>query len=130
VHVRILFLLYCRIVANSSEEMFQIIFSKLKTYLRGKIVEPNVAGGILASMCKSVVQANPQAGLAFFIPYLCSSITRCYGVKYSSHLQTGVYILVRMVKNSSHLQTGVYILVRNDTLPPPPPGEMIILYLL
>jgi hypothetical protein len=81
VHVRILFLLYCRIVANSSEEMFQIIFSKLKTYLRGKIVEPNVAGGILASMCKSVVQANPQAGLAFFIPYLCSSITRCYGVK-------------------------------------------------
>jgi hypothetical protein len=44
-------------VANASPEMFQLIFDKLTKYLRGKIVEPNVAGGILASMCKSVVQA-------------------------------------------------------------------------
>jgi hypothetical protein len=52
------FILFLRIVANASPEMFQLIFDKLTKYLRGKIVEPNVAGGILASMCKSVVQAR------------------------------------------------------------------------
>ena len=67
---------FLRIVANASDEMFTVIFDKLQKYLRGKIVEPNVAGGILASMCKSVVQARPAAGLAFFVPYLSESITR------------------------------------------------------
>ena len=46
---------FCKIVCNASPEMFQVIFSKLQRYLRGKICEPTVAGSILASMCKSVV---------------------------------------------------------------------------
>ena len=47
-----LFLL--RIVGNSSPALFDVIFRKLQAYLQGKIVEPTVAGGILASMCKEV----------------------------------------------------------------------------
>jgi hypothetical protein len=64
--------------------MFAVVFAKLQKYLRGKIVEPNVAGGILASMCKSVVQARPAAGLAFFVPYLSDSVTRYGKVRYGT----------------------------------------------
>jgi hypothetical protein len=71
-------------VANASDEMFAVVFAKLQKYLRGKIVEPNVAGGILASMCKSVVQARPAAGLAFFVPYLSDSVTRYGKVRYGT----------------------------------------------
>ena len=59
-----------RMCMNSSPEIFDVIFGKLKNYLSGKIIEPTVAGGILASMCKSVVQCNPEKSLAFFVPYL------------------------------------------------------------
>ncbi len=45
-----------RIVGNSSAAMFSRIFLKLQNYLQGKIVEPTVAGGILASMCKGFLQ--------------------------------------------------------------------------
>ena len=50
------------------------IFNKLTKYLTGKIVEPTMAGGILASMCKSLVQCYPLQGLQFFIPTLARSI--------------------------------------------------------
>ena len=59
-----------RMCMNSSPEIFDVIFGKLRSYLSGKIIEPTVAGGILASMCKSVVQCNPEKALAFFVPYL------------------------------------------------------------
>jgi len=65
---------FLKIVANSSPDIFKLIFSQLQKYLRGKIVEPTVAGGILASMCKSVVLSYPEQGLAFFVPYLCQCI--------------------------------------------------------
>jgi len=67
---------FLRIVANSSPAMYDTIFRKLQVYIQGKIVEPTVAGGILASMCKSVVQCNPEKALKFFVPYLCQSLTR------------------------------------------------------
>jgi len=67
---------FLKIVGNSSPEMFETIFGKLQTYLQGKIVEPTVAGGILASMCKSIVQRYPERGLSFFIPYLCDCLLR------------------------------------------------------
>jgi len=65
---------FLKIVANSSPDIFKIIFSQLQKYLRGKIVEPTVAGGILASMCKSVVLSYPEQGLAFFVPYLTQCV--------------------------------------------------------
>merc|ERR1719286_54129 len=47
---------FLRMCINSSPELLDVLFSKLTNYLSGKIVEPTVAGGILASMCKSLVQ--------------------------------------------------------------------------
>ena len=59
---------------NSSPRILSVIFNKLTKYLAGKIVEPTMAGGILASMCKSLVQFFPLKGLQFFIPTLARSI--------------------------------------------------------
>ena len=68
-----------RMCMNSSPEIFDVIFLKLKNYLSGKIIEPTVAGGILASMCKSVVQCNPEKSLAFFVPYLGRALVNRIG---------------------------------------------------
>ena len=65
---------FLRMCVNSSPQILSVIFSKLTKYLAGKIVEPIVAGGILASMCKSVVQCDPVKGLQFFILTLARSI--------------------------------------------------------
>ena len=66
---------FLRMCVNSSPAIFGVIFSKLTCYLSGRIVEPTVAGGILASMCKSLVQTDPAKGLAFFVPYLVRAVT-------------------------------------------------------
>ena len=68
-----------RMCMNSSPEIFDVIFGKLRSYLSGKIIEPTVAGGILASMCKSVVQCNPEKSLAFFVPYLGRALVNRIG---------------------------------------------------
>merc|ERR1740128_617401 len=65
---------FLRMCVNSSPQILTVIFNKLTKYLAGKIVEPTVAGGILASMCKSLVQCDPVKGLQFFIPTLTKSI--------------------------------------------------------
>jgi len=65
---------FLRMCVNASPAMFNLIFNKLTNYLSGKIVEPTVAGGILAAMCKSVVQCDPAKGLAFFVPNLVKAI--------------------------------------------------------
>jgi hypothetical protein len=41
-----------------------------------RILEPCVAGTILASMCKSTVAVQPQMALEFFIPHFCGKVTR------------------------------------------------------
>ena len=46
----------------------------LRVYIAGRIVEPTVAGGILANMCRSAVQAAPVQGLQTFIPVLVTPI--------------------------------------------------------
>ena len=68
-----------RMCMNSSPEIFDVIFGKLRSYLSGKIIEPTVAGGILASMCKSMVQCNPEKSLAFFVPYLGRALVNRIG---------------------------------------------------
>jgi proteasome activator subunit 4 len=80
---------FLRMCINSSAEIFQVIFSKLRSYLSGKIVEPTVAGGILASMCKSVVQCDPAKGLAFFVPYLVRALTERVGERGSKEEEEG-----------------------------------------
>jgi len=67
---------FMRMCVNSSPHILSVIFNKLTKYLTGKIVEPTVAGGILASMCKSLVHCDPVKGLQFFIPALSKSITK------------------------------------------------------
>jgi len=65
---------FLRMCVNSSPNILNTIFSKLTTYLAGKIVEPTVAGGILASMCRSLVHCDTVKGLKFFIPTLVRSV--------------------------------------------------------
>lgn len=65
---------FLRICVNASPAIFKVIFHKLRGYLSGKIIEPWVAGGILASMCKTLVQCNPADSLAFFVPYLVTAL--------------------------------------------------------
>ena len=67
--------------------------TKLREYISGKIVEPTVAGGILASMCRSVVQCDPERGLAIFIPMLVQTITA------RMRLHTPKEIVARMPTN-------------------------------
>ena len=66
---------FLRMCINSSPEILTRVMTKLREYVSGKIVEPTVAGGILASMCRSVVQCDPERGLAIFIPMLVQTIT-------------------------------------------------------
>ena len=66
---------FLRMCINSSPEILTNVTKKLRSYISGKIVEPTVAGGILASMCRSIVQCDPESGLATFIPLLVQAIT-------------------------------------------------------
>ena len=66
---------FLKLCINSSPEILTEIFTKLRVYITGRIVEPTVAGGILASMCRSAVQAAPVQGLQTFIPVLVTTIT-------------------------------------------------------
>ena len=66
---------FLRMCINASPEIMSGILSRLKSYVSGRIVEPTVAGGILACMCRSVVMCDPVRGLAVFIPMLVSTIT-------------------------------------------------------
>jgi len=68
-----------RLCMNASPAIFAAVFRKVQQYLVGRIVEPTVAGGILASMCKSLVQCSPQEALAFFVPWLSQALVRRMG---------------------------------------------------
>ena len=57
-----------------SPEILELVTSRLTAHISGLIVEPTVAGGILASMCKSAVLCAPQLGLQRFLPPLVSCV--------------------------------------------------------
>ena len=65
---------FLKLCINSSPEILTDIFNKLRVYITGRIVEPTVAGGILASMCRSAVQCSPVQGLQVFMPLLVPTI--------------------------------------------------------
>ena len=44
-------------------------------YFQDRILEPCVAGTILASMCKSCVAVQPEMALEFFVPHFCQKIS-------------------------------------------------------
>ena len=70
-----------RMCVNLSPEIFDVVFKKLKSFISGKIIEPTVAGGIIAGMCKSVVQCNPEKCLAFFIPHIAGALVDHMGAR-------------------------------------------------
>uniref|UniRef100_A0A0K2T807 Proteasome activator complex subunit 4 n=1 Tax=Lepeophtheirus salmonis TaxID=72036 RepID=A0A0K2T807_LEPSM len=59
-----------KIMSRCSSSIFDSAFNKLKKYVQNRILEPAVAGGILAGMCRSVVSIKPEKTLKFFIPHL------------------------------------------------------------
>ena len=65
---------FLRLCINSSPDILSEIFNKLRVNITGRIVEPTVAGGILASMCRSAVQCSPAQGLKTFVPLLTNTI--------------------------------------------------------
>lgn len=66
---------FLRMCINSSHDIMTTVLSKLRSYIAGRIIEPTVAGGILASMCRNAVQSDPVRGLATFIPLLVQTLT-------------------------------------------------------
>ena len=63
-----------KMVFRCSPKIFERVFKKVRDYVRGKILEPAVAGTILAGMCKSVVSVNPTMCLDFFVPHLSDRV--------------------------------------------------------
>lgn len=63
-----------KVMHRSSPKIFKLAFNKIRRYVEGRILEPCVAGSILASMCKSTVAVQPKMALDFFIPYFCNKI--------------------------------------------------------
>ena len=63
-----------KMVFRCSPKIFERVFKKVREYVRGKILEPAVAGTILAGMCKSVVSVNPTMCLDFFVPHLSDRV--------------------------------------------------------
>ncbi len=63
-----------KMIFKASPEIFNRVFAKLRDYVRDRILEPAVAGNILAGMCKSAVCVQPESSLKFFVPHLTQRV--------------------------------------------------------
>jgi hypothetical protein len=59
-----------------TQNSFLVQFFTFIVTFQDRILEPCVAGTILASMCKSCVAVQPKMALEFFVPHFCNKINR------------------------------------------------------
>ena len=63
-----------KMMTRISHFTFNVTFDKLKRYVDSRILEPTVAGAIVAAMCKACTNVEPERTLKFFVPHLCQRI--------------------------------------------------------
>ncbi len=56
------------ILKQSSASLYDLALNKVKKFVSGRILETKIAGRIAASLCRCLVKAKPEKGLAAFIP--------------------------------------------------------------
>ena len=63
---------------HQADEAIQVAaVHKLETFLKGRILEPKVAGRIASSMCRICVKIAPSLVLNAFLPHVCSLLVAC-----------------------------------------------------
>ena len=63
---------------HQADETIQVAaVQKLETFLKGRILEPKVAGRIASSMCRICVKIAPSLVLNAFLPHVCSLLVDC-----------------------------------------------------
>ena len=54
---------------------YNLALKKVQSFVKGRILETKIAGRIAASLCRCLVRARPEKGLAAFVPDACRIIT-------------------------------------------------------
>ena len=63
---------------HQADETIQVAaVNKLSTFLKGRILEPKVAGRIASSMCRICVKIAPSLVLKALLPHVCSLLVNC-----------------------------------------------------
>jgi len=86
-------------VLHQADEKIQIsAINKLERYLKGRILEPKIAGKIASGMIRTCAKISPQKVLPIFLPHVCSVLKICFSdTNLSSDQSLGDEIMFNMV---------------------------------
>jgi len=86
-------------VLHQADEKIQIsAINKLESYLKGRILEPKIAGKIASGMIRTCAKISPQKVLPIFLPHVCSVLKICFSdTDLTSDQSLGDEIMFNMV---------------------------------
>lgn len=62
---------FSAVLTQCSRPIYEAALRKTKSFVEGRILEAKVAGKIAASLCRCLVKARPEEGLAALMPTVC-----------------------------------------------------------
>ena len=77
------------ILHQADDDIKNLATAKLEDFLRGRILEPKVAGKIASGMCRTCAKISPQEILASFVPRTCSTLLDALA---ETDLQSDLYL--------------------------------------
>lgn len=98
------------ILIHCESGIYELALKKVQSFVKGRILETKIAGKIAASLCRCLVKARPEKGLAAFVPNACDIISQLLTEDMISHedlideeLKFNMHILaeVRILKSAS-----------------------------
>jgi len=86
-------------VLHQADEKIQMsAINKLEAYLKGRILEPKIAGKIASGMIRTCAKISPGKVLPIFLPHVCSVLKICFSdTDISSDQSLGDEIMFNMV---------------------------------
>ncbi|KRT85387.1 hypothetical protein AMK59_1215, partial [Oryctes borbonicus] len=71
-----LILLVTTVLMQCSTDIFISALKKLYNFVTNRVMELNISGKLIATLCHAFVKVNAKETMKMFVPYLCSTIER------------------------------------------------------
>ena len=104
------------ILHQADFDIQQLAIGKLEEYLRGRILEPKVAGKIASGMCRTCAKISPERILGSQVPRVCKTLVSTFGeADLDSDLYLGDEIMFNLLLLSDIVCVpGFYLLPFSD----------------